>query len=190
MKLESNLFDMSESDITMSKMMYNDKIVKCLIAPYHNQRSIEMDYAPNIFMFPEKEMSQNQTRQFISMIVNSDFEEVLIITAEINIIYDMIDSSVRILTEFDTIVPSTEKTFAANQHTIIHSILNNESHQKSEAEKIKSHSEINKIIEILNDGNDITQEEYDRIMTFIGTIGEEIISDRLKQMLNCKTIKR
>lgn len=186
MKLQPNLFDLSESDINMSKMMYNDKIVKCLIAPYHNQRNIEMEYAENIFMFPEKEMSQNQTRNFISMIANSKFKEVLIITAEVNIIYDMIDCCVRILTEFDTIIPSPEKTFAANQHTIIHDILNNKSHQKTEQQKTKTHSDINRIIERINSRKPITKEEYDSMLIIINTIGEEIISGQLKKMLNTK----
>jgi len=186
MKLQPNLFDLSKEDISTSKMMYNDKIVKCLIAPYHNQRMLEMDYAENVFMFPEKEMSQNQTRQFISMIANSKFEEVLIITAEVNIIYDMIDCCVRILTEFDTIVESLEKTFAANQHTIIYSILNNQEHQKSDKEKAKSHTDINKIIDKITGKNSITKDEYDTMLGVIDKIGEPVISNKLKQMLNDK----
>ena len=186
MKLQPNLFDLSKEDISTSKMMYNDKIVKCLIAPYHNQRMIEMDYADNVFMFPEKEMSQNQTRHFISMIANSKFQEVLIITAEVNIIYDMIDCCVRILTEFDTIVPSPEKTFAANQHTIIYSILNNKEHQKSDKEKAKSHTDINEIINKINSNVKITKEDYDIMINIISNIGEPLISTRLKEMLNDK----
>jgi hypothetical protein len=186
MKLSNNLFDLSKEQIETSKMMYEGKIIKCLVAPYHTERNLEIDWAPNIFMFPEKEFTQLQTRQFVSMLVNSKFDEILVITTDINIILDMVDTSVRILTEFDTIVPSPEKTFMANQHTIIYCLLNNQDHQKSANDKQKAKDDINKVIERINKSKGFDKSEYDEILNFINMIGEPLISGSLKQMLNIK----
>jgi len=184
MKLEKNLFDLSSEESDLSKMMYNGKIVKCLVAPYHTQRNLEMDYAENIFMFPEKELTQNQTKQFISMIVNSKFDEVLIITAEMNIILDMVDACVRILTERDEIIHSPEKTFGANPHTIIYCVLNNDEHKISKSEKTKSHKEIERYLAMINDNDTITRSQFNEISDFIDKIGEQLIADRMRDMLN------
>lgn len=186
MKLQNNLFELSQKEIETSKMMYNNKIIKCLVAPYHTTRNLEIDWSPNIFLFPEKELTQLQARQFVSMLVNSKFDEILIITTDINIILDMVDTSVRILTEFDTIVPSPEKTFMANQHTITYCLLNNKAHQISSDDKQKAKDEINKVIERINKSNGFDKDEYDELLTFINMIGEELISESLKRMLNSK----
>jgi hypothetical protein len=184
MKLKSNLFDLTPEQENMSKMMYG-RVIKCLVAPYHTDRNLEIDYAPNVMKFPEKELSHIQTKQFISMCANSEFDEVLIITTSVDIIYDMIDDCVRILTEMDTIVNSPEKTFAANQHTIIYSILNNELHQKSKTDKVKSHNDINKIIKLLEKPT-LSNDEIAYCKQIISMIGEPIISSKLNEMLRKK----
>ena len=189
MKLEKNLFDLTQKGIDNSKMMYNGKIIKCLVAPYHTERTIEIDYAPNIMLFPEKELSAQQKTHFISMVVNSKLKEVLIITADMSIITDMIDSSVRILTEFDTIVKSPVKTFAANIHDIRYSVLENKDHQKSVVEKTKNHTEIQKVLDKINSGNPVSQKEYDEMMSVIDKIGEPIIANMMKNHMETVKIK-
>ena len=182
MKLQNNLFDLTKKQTDTSMMMYN-KIIKCLVAPYHTEKSLSIDYAPNIFMFPEKELSHIQTKNFISMVVNSKFDEVLIITSSIDIILDMVDDCVRILTENNTIVDCPEKTFCANQHTIIYSILNNKDHKKSETEKSLNRDKINIVIEKLNT-HTCTADEYDEMSTFIENIGETIVKTKMRNMLH------
>jgi len=185
MKLQKNLFDLTSEQLATSKMMYN-KTIKCLIAPYHTEKTLEIEQAPNIMMFPERELTHQQTKSFISMCVNSPMEEILIITTSVDIIYDMVDDCVRILTEFDTLVESPEKTFAANQHTIIHTILNNENHQKSESEKTKSHDDINKVISLINGDKKLTKKQIEHCRNVISKVGEPIIYNRLENMLNNK----
>ena len=128
MKLSQNLFELSEEDIETSKMMYN-KVIKCLVVPYHTQKQLELDYSPNVFMFPENEMTESQAKKFISMVTNLPLQEVLIITKSSNIIYDMVDCCVRILTENNVIITCPVKTFAANLWDISLLILNNKEHQ-------------------------------------------------------------
>jgi len=200
MKLDNGLFKLTKEQEETSKMLYNDKIIKCLVAPYHTyddpkfnnpnfvSNKIEMDWAENVYMFPEKEMTEGQSRQFMSLIVNSKHQEVLIITASQSIILDMYDGCVRILTEFDTIVDCPAKTFAANIHTINIEILNNKSHQKNHEYGNKfSTDKINKLIGEVRK-NEFTQKEYDEIMKSIKRIGEPIIEKKLESMMWGKKI--
>jgi len=188
MKLSCNLFELSEQDIETSKMMYN-KVIKCLVAPYHTQNILELDYTSNVFMFPENEMTESQTKQFISMVIKSPLQEVLIITKSSNIIYDMVDCCVRILTENNVIIPCPVKTFAANLWDISLLILNNKEHQKTEAEKSKSHVVIGDIINKIENSKSFTNEEADNISKTIDIIGDEVISYNLKKMINEKRQK-
>lgn len=185
MKLQNNLFDLTPEEERMSKMMYNDKVIKCLVAPYHVASQLEIEYGPNVMIFPEKELTHIQTKKFISICCNSNFDEILIITASVDIIFDMIDDCVRILTEFDTIVRSPEKTFAANQHTIIYSILNNENHQTDKTQP-KSYGDVTKVIDLINSNKDLTEDEVKFCEFVIENVGEPIISNRLKDMLSSK----
>ena len=36
MKINQNLFDLEPDQEATSKMMYNGKVIKCLVAPYHS----------------------------------------------------------------------------------------------------------------------------------------------------------
>lgn len=187
MKLHPNLFDLTPEQEELSKTIYNGKIIKCLIAPHHTPNTIKMDYAPNIFMFPEKDMNWTQTKQLVALLVASpSITEALIITSSIEIIYDMVDGCCRVLTEMDTIVDCPIKTFAANQHSIRYEILEGTQFKKSEAEKRESHKKINVIIDRVNaaEKTGVTKDEYDSLLTEINLIGEDIISHRLKEMLN------
>lgn len=182
MKLEQDLFKLSNEEESTSKMLYDGKIIKCLVAPYHTQNQLQIDYAPNIYLFPEKEITHAQCKQLISLLVKSPLKEAMIITSDINIILDMYDGCIRILTEDERIIPSPEKTFCANPHTIKYCLLENEAHQISKEKKVKYHKDIEKLIKKINKGK-MTQKEYDETMSFIDKIGEQLISSRLKDMM-------
>lgn len=185
--ITTDLFDLSDEEKSMSEMMYEGKIIKCLVAPYHTYEELEKEipYTKTTFLFPEREMSTSQLPQLISMIVaNPNIQEAKIITANQNIILDMIDGCVRVLTEGGKIVPSPTKTFMANIHTIRYELLENEAHQLSKEEKTSGVSSVNQIISILNDyeGKTMEKAKYEILMSKIDIIGEDIIRKKLKQM--------
>lgn len=186
MKLPENLFELTEEQISTSKMMYSDKIIKCLVAPYHTYKQLEerIPYTNSTYLFPERDMSAQQVRSLVSMIVASPInDEIRIITADQTIIGDMVNTSVRILTEYDTIVETEGNTFAANIHDIRYNVLQNPIHQKSKIEKEQSKEEINKLIERIRGGK-MTHDEVNAAREFINMIGEPVIRGPLESMLN------
>ena len=195
--IAENLFDLNEEQIAMSKKIYNGKIIKCLVAPYHSYNQLErlLTYTPTTYLFPEKEMSANQLRSFISMIVSNEkiSDEVRIVTASQSIILDMIESSVRILTEHDTIVDSPIKTFMANIHDIRYYVLENEQHQKTAEQKNEAHSLINKIITDINNHYDknieMDKDVYNDYVEKIKMIGEPLIENQLMSQIRRVKVK-
>jgi hypothetical protein len=185
--IKENLFDLTPEQIDMSKNIYNGKIIKCLVAPYHsyNQLEKEVTYTKNTFLFPEREMTSAQCSSLISMLVkNPSQDEFLVITANQNIILDMIDGNVRILTEKGDIVDCPTKTFMANIHDIRYSVLENKSHQLSDDEKSEGNKVIQNLIGLVQKGSEMTKVEYDALITKIEMVGEDIIRRKLLQMAN------
>ena len=183
--IKENLFDLTPEQIDMSKNVYNGKIIKCLVAPYHsyNQLEKEVTYTKNTFLFPEREMTSAQCSSLISMLVkNPSQDEFLVITANQNIILDMIDSNVRILTERGDIVDCPTKTFMANIHDIRYSVLENKAHQLSDEEKSEGNKVIQNLIGLVQKGSEMTKVEYDALITKIEMVGEDIIRRKLIQM--------
>lgn len=185
-QIKSNLFDLTKEQEELSKSMYNGKIIKCLVAPYHSYNQLEgvVTYTQTTYLFPERECSSSQIIGLISMICNSPSkEEFRIITTNMNVITDMIDDCVRVLTENGDVVPSSCKTFAANIHSIRHQILENKNHKTSEEEKNKSHEKINKLIKKINDSSKINHKDSLKMLEEIELIGEPLISKKLKEMV-------
>lgn len=185
--IKENLFDLTPEQIDMSKNIYNGKIIKCLVAPYHsyNQLEKEVTYTKNTFLFPEREMTSSQCSSLISMLVkNPSQDEFLVITANQNIILDMIDGNVRILTEKGDIVDCPTKTFMANIHDIRYSVLENKAHQLSDDEKSEGNKVIQNLIGLVQKGSEMTKVEYDALLTKIEIVGEDIIRRKLLQMAN------
>ena len=183
--IKENLFDLTPEQIDMSKNIYNGKIIKCLVAPYHsyNQLEKEVTYTKNTFLFPEREMTSAQCSSLISMLVkNPSQDEFLVITANQNIILDMVDSNVRILTEKGDIVDCPVKTFMANIHDIRYSVLENKAHQLSDDEKSEGNKVIQNLIGLVQKGSEMTKVEYDALITKIEMVGEDIIRRKLLQM--------
>jgi protein-arginine kinase activator protein McsA len=197
--IQENLFDLTEEQVSMSKIIYNGKTIKCLVAPYHSHRQLEnlITYTPTTYLFPEKEMTAEQVRGFISMVVSNpkikENDEIRIITASQSVILDMIDGCVRILTEYDTIVDCPIKTFMANIHDIRYEVLENEIHQKTQEQKNEAHTLVNKIITDINncvDNNiEMDEETYNDYKTKIKLIGEPLISNTLLRQLREVNIK-
>jgi len=191
--IPENLFDLTPEQEKLSKTMYNGKIIKCIVAPYHTYNQLEniIKYTPSTFLFPERELSIPQLRQFISMICNSKSnDEFRIITSNQNIIMDMIDGCVRVLTEYNTIVDCPCKTFMSNIHDIRHNLLENESYQISKEEKIKSKDKIRDLISKIKLKSEISSQERSELLAEIDLIGEELISSRLKDMIYTLKIKK
>ena len=187
MKFKENLFDLTAEQIETSKMMYDGKIIKCLVAPYHSYADLEkmIPYTKTTLLFPEREMSVAQVRSLISMIVaKPSNEEYRIVTASQNIIIDMVDACVRVLTEGGEIVNSPCKTFMANIHDIRHYLLENEDHRISKEEQEQSRKKITDIFDYIKSKKSITSSEYNELKAKIDIIGERIIRIRLMDLLD------
>lgn len=193
MKLKENLFDLTPEQESMSKTIYNNKIIKCLVAPYHSYEQLEkvVPWTKNTYLFPEREIPINQIKQLVSLIVaNPSTEEFRIITTNQNVIMDMIDGCVRVLTEGGDIVPSPCKTFMANIHDIRLYLLENKNHQLTQIENDNIGK--TRIFEILNEiekADSITKEQYEILSRRINAIGEPLIADRLQEMALSKIVK-
>lgn len=200
LEIQKNLFDLSEEQEKMSKTIYSGKIIKCLVAPYHSYDELKdvITYTSTTYLFPEKELSLDKIKGLISTLVFSDKgedEEILIITSHQNIILDMIDSSVRILTQNGDIVPCPVKTFLANIHDIRYSVLENKDHQNLKVSKKDKKESETKGIEIVNnlidkvahyekDEKCIKASEYKKLKDKISLIGEQLIRNQMLSRLN------
>ena len=176
--IKENLFDLTPEQIDMSKNIYNGKIIKCLVAPYHNYNQLEKEvtYTKNTFLFPEREMTSAQCSGFINMLVKKpSHDEFRVITSNQNIILDMIDGNVRILTEKGDIVDCPTKTFMANIHDIRYYVLENKDHQLSDEEKSESRAICDEIITLVNSPFTMTKAEYDELLVKINLIGDDLI---------------
>ena len=190
-KINENLFDLTAEEIATSKMMYNNKVIKCLVAPFHSyaQLETEVPYTQTTYLFPERDMSGSQITGLISMIVkNKKDDEFRIITTNMNVITDMVDTSVRVLTEAGEVVPCPCKTFAANIHTIRYDILENDAFRISKKERSQAHDKINVLIKKVEGINSNTSiEDKLSILNEIKQIGEPIIKNKLWEMYREKT---
>jgi hypothetical protein len=185
MNIPKNLFNLKPDQEETSKMMYDGKIIKCLVAPYHTYSELEkaITYAPNIFLYPEKELPIQHLKSFITIAVKSKLDEILIITANQNIIMDMVDACVRVLTQDGRIVDCPIKTFMANIHDIRYSLLENEDHQLSKEKQEKGKEIVNDIITEINSLKTVTKDQRKKLEFRIDMIGEELISNILKSKL-------
>jgi len=191
MNISKNLFDLTEDQEKTSRMMYNGKVIKCLVAPYHSYAQLEkvIPYTKTTLLFPEREMSVTQIKSLISIIVaNPSQDEFLIVTTNQNIIMDMVGDCVRVLTEGGDIVYTGTKTFMANIHDIRYELLENDAHRLSESERTESQNKIQTIINRVNDKTPITRTDFTHLVSEIDLIGEPIIKNKLKEMAHSLTI--
>lgn len=75
MKINKDIFDLASDQIDTSKVMYNGKIIKCLVAPYHSYAQLEklIPFTKSTYLFPERDLNNNQLRGFISLVVSSKY---------------------------------------------------------------------------------------------------------------------
>ena len=185
--IPNNLFDLSLTDINTSKAIFNGKVIKCLVAPYHSYAELEkiIPYSQYTYLFPEREMNMIQITNFVSMLVNSNInEDILLITTSQNIIINMIDCCVKILTQHNTIVDCPCKTFAANIHTIRYDILEIEEHQinKKSDYATDNINDLIRKIQALNRSS--TRAEKNVLIEQAKLVGEPIIRNKLIDMIN------
>lgn len=190
MKIPANLFTLTKEQKELSEMIYEGKVIKCLIAPAHTYEELEkvLPYTKTTFLFPEREMTIQQAQNLISMLVAKPIaEEVLIVTASMEIILNMIDACCRVLTGDGDIVPCPVKTFMANPHDIRYGILSNERYATS---KEKSHAKdlINKMIDKINKAKSFTKAEAVALKAKVDLIGEPLVTYKLKEMIDDKTV--
>jgi len=191
MNISKNLFDLTEDQEKTSRSIYNGKVIKCLVAPYHTYDQLEkvIPYTKTTLLFPEREMSTTMIKGLISMIVaNPSQDEFRIITTNQNIIMDMVGDCVRVLTEGGDIVYTGTKTFMANIHDIRYELLENDNHRLSESERTESQNKIKTIINRVNDKTPITRTDFTQLISEIDLIGEPIIKNKLKEMSRNLTI--
>jgi len=188
-QFREGLFDLTKEQESTVRMMYNGKLIKCLVAPYHSFKDLEslIPYSKSTFLFPEREMSEGQTNSLISNLVESDItDDIIIITTQMGIILDMV-TGVHVLTQNGTIVDSNVKTFMANIHTIRYELLENSAYQNGSepVEKPAGVKSTNTLIDEINEvkGKTISRSEYDNLKMRVDMIGEDIIRNVLKGML-------
>ena len=187
MIIEENLFGLTDESIESSKLVYDGKVIKCLVAPYHTFGELEkvIPWTNQTFLFPEREMSTHKTRSFISMLVNNPkYTDVKIITSSYNIIQDMVGGCVRVLSERGTIENMFSKTFHGNMYEIRHDLIENELNEVTVSERQQSAKIINEYIDIINDGKITTQTELDDMRNKVNLIGDQIIRYKLNEMLD------
>jgi len=189
MKFRPGLFDLTKEQENTVKMLYNGKVIKCLVAPFHSYNDLEslIPYTKSTYLFPEREMSEGQANSLISNLVASDItDEIIIITTQMGIILDMVDG-VHVLTQNGTIVDGNTKTFMANIHTIRYKLLENPDHRNGSEpiEKTSGVNLTNLLIEEIRDlsGKSISRTEYDKLKKRVDIIGEDVIRNILKGML-------
>lgn len=195
MNIKENVFDLTNEQIEASKMMYNGKVIKCLVTPYHSFSQLEKEfnekvkYSKYIYLHPEREMPQNMLSSLVSIIVSSSAnEDIVIVTTNQNIITDMIGDCVRVLTEDGEIVYTGTKTFMANIHTIRYELFENENHRKSKLNDSVSTNKINDLIKKIRNSKSVSKSEHNLIISEIDMIGEPIIRNKLKSMASDLTI--
>lgn len=190
-KIPSNLFDLSKEQIETSKMLYDGKIIKCLAAPFHTYAELEkiVPFTKTTYLFPEREAPLDKLSKIVSMIVASPLrDEFRIITANQNILLDMADDCVRVLTQRGEIVPCPIKTFMANIHDIRYSIFENENFMLSKKEESNGIKAVQKIIESTK-VKSITKKKRDELLKQVDMIGEPLIENKLKQMISDLAVK-
>lgn len=133
--------------------------------------------------------TKNLLQCFVSMLVNSQFEEIQIITTSVDIIYDMVAVCARVLTEFDTIIDCPTQTFAANQHDIIHTVLNNKNHQLSDLARGNAVKQIQGILDKVTNATSITKAEAEEYAKVVKLVGEPLIRNSVMDQIYDKLIK-
>ena len=182
-KISKSLFELTAEQEQTSISMYG-KVIKCLIAPYHNILNIPLEPNNETYVYPERDLSIQQRKEIVNVMARSAKTEIWFVTSDLFIILDMVDCCCRILTPDGKIENVREKTFSANPHSIIYNVLQDDKHvEKYKEDAIDFRTKINTVISAVNEGK-LTQSEYDKHKAFINLIGEDVIRNKMRSMLN------
>jgi hypothetical protein len=189
--IKSEIFDLTTEQLDLTKMFYDGKVIKCLVAPYHTASYFEenLEYAGNVFVFPENSIPRDKLGTIIGMIVaNPTYKEAVIITTSNEIITQMIGENVRVFTEAGNIVDCPIKCLMANIHDIRYSLLENDSFKDAKGTNVSNFGNefTQALIEKLRNTEIKNKKEYDIFKSKIELIGEPIIRNIMMDMLNEK----
>ena len=187
--IKKEIFKLEKSQEDFTKMFYDGKVIKCLVAPYHTAEYFEnnLEWADNIFVFPENSIPRGQLSSLISMIVASPKEEVIIITTSNEIITQMIGENVRVFTEAGNIVPCPIKCLMANIHDIRYNLLENKEFKDGQGNMVGNFGEgfVNSLIQKIN-STETSKENYELFKSRIELVGEDVIRVALMNTLDHK----
>jgi hypothetical protein len=180
--ITKNLFELTPEQKQMSISMYG-KVIKCLIAPYHSIKDIPLEPNNEVYVYPERDLNIQQRKTIVGVMANSAKEEICFVTSDVFIITDMFDGCCRILTPDGEIEEVPTKTFAANAHDILLTVLQDDNYVEKYKEGAKDYRNmINGIITAI-EKKTMTQAEYDKNESLIDMIGEPVIAGPLRNML-------
>lgn len=191
-KIPAAIFQMDADQESTTKMFYDGKVIKCLVAPYHTIAYFEenLEWADNTFVFPENTMPVSSLSSLVGMIVASPkYSEALIITTSNEIITQMIGDNVRVMTESGKIVPCPIKTLMANIHDVRYELIENTIFKDGAGEINVSNfgkSQVQGLMDKLNNTTITSHDQYDSMEAAICKIGEKVIRNRMMNMLNGK----
>lgn len=184
--INKEIFKLEKGQEDFTKMFYDGKVIKCLVAPYHTAEYFEknLEWADNIYVFPENSIPRDRLSSLIGMIVASPKQEVIIITTSNEIITQMIGDNVRIFTQAGNIVPCPIKCLMANIHDIRYNILENKSFQDGNSTNISNFGEgfVKSLIDKINT-TEMTKENYELFKSRIDLVGEKVIRVALMNTL-------
>lgn len=184
--INKEIFKLEKEQEDFTKIFYDGKVIKCLIAPYHTSEYFEknLEWTDNIYVFPENSIPRDRLSSLIGMIVASPKQEVIIITTSNEIITQMIGDNVRIFTQAGNIVPCPIKCLMANIHDIRYNILENKSFQDGNSTNISNFGEgfVKSLIDKINT-TEMTKENYELFKSRIDLVGEKVIRVALMNTL-------
>lgn len=187
--INKEIFELEKEQEDFTKVFYDGKIIKCLVAPYHTAEYFEknLEYADNIYVFPENSVPRGQLSSLIGMIVASPKPEVIIITTSNEIITQMVGENVRVFTEAGNIVPCPIKCLMANIHDIRYSLLENKDFKDGKGNMVGNFGEgfVKSLIDKINT-TETSKDNYDLFKSRIQLVGEDVIRVALMNTLDSK----
>ena len=187
--ISKEIFKLEKEQEDFTKMFYDGKVIKCLVAPYHTAEYFEknLEWSDNVYVFPENSVPRDRLSSLIGMIVASPKQEVIIITTSNEIITQMIGENVRIFTQAGNIVPCPIKCLMVNIHDIRYNILENKNFQDGNSNNIANFGEgfVKSLIDKINT-TEMTKENYDLFKSRIELVGEDVIRVALMNTLESR----
>ena len=195
--MEKEIFNLTDEQIKLSKSLYNGKIVKCLIAPYHspsevgalliNDKNVTLD--SSFFLFPERELSLMDCQNFVSKIIEDDkIQEVIIITSNHYIIWDIVQPLTKVLTIDNELADYPMQTLRANIMEMQGNFfIDDDEHDNFKIpEEVESYSDkfVNEIIDAVNYHIDeekvMSKKLFNTLQNKVKLIGDSFLKSSLE----------